>query len=484
MLVPWYISFTKILFMNLCIEFVATRIINKKRYNIANVFIILIINILVAFLYCKLRNNFTITILYPIYYFICMLIICVSEKLEIEYGFTLTAISIAFSYISMLIATILNFFILSIANIEITNQNVLEYISIGCIQLILLFLFFKIKRFKDGFSFLRDNNKIIGIIISIIIIILSIVIGFYNNELIRTILTISLLAGGFLMIKWIRKRITKFYKKQMMDRTVELQKEELEEKEQIIKDLKDELNSALKINHEYSHRISSMDNIIKKLKLNEEVANDNSEIIECIERLSREFKSDVSEMNKTHKTGVMGIDNILEYMSGKALKENISLEVEIKCNIKELLEKEINQSNLETLLADHINNSIIAIKHGNKKINKIKVVFDKTDGVYEVKIYDTGIEFEIDTLLKLGMEQITTHKDTGGTGIGFMTTFATLKECRGSFVIEEYKPMEEEYTKAIIIVFDEKYEYRIHSYRAKEIKRRDINNRIRVKENE
>lgn len=52
-------------------------------------------------------------------------------------------------------------------------------------------------------------------------------------------------------------------------------------------------------------------------------------------------------------------------------------------------------------------------------------------------IYDSGIEFELETLKKLGLERITTHKKTGGSGIGFMTTFETLKECKASLIIEE-----------------------------------------------
>ena len=48
---------------------------------------------------------------------------------------------------------------------------------------------------------------------------------------------------------------------------------------------------------------------------------------------------------------------------------------------------------------------------GNRKI---LVEFNKTNEIYEVLFYDTGIEFKIDTLLKLGLERTTTHKETRG----------------------------------------------------------------------
>ena len=51
---------------------------------------------------------------------------------------------------------------------------------------------------------------------------------------------------------------------------------------------------------------------------------------------------------------------------------------------------------------------------------------------------DTGVDFEIDTLVKLGLEAVTTNEDRGGTGTGFMTTFETMKETKASLIITEY----------------------------------------------
>ena len=85
------------------------------------------------------------------------------------------------------------------------------------------------------------------------------------------------------------------------------------------------------------------------------------------------------------------------------------------------------------------------------------------------------------TLNSQGKEQVTTHKDEGGTGIGFMTTFETLKECKASLIIEEYNPETTNYTKAVIIRFDGKNEYKICSYRAEKIKEHKHEHRIIIK---
>ena len=41
-------------------------------------------------------------------------------------------------------------------------------------------------------------------------------------------------------------------------------------------------------------------------------------------------------------------------------------------------------------------------------------------------------------LEKLGKKPSTTHKDEGGTGMGFMNTFDTLRKCKASLTIEEF----------------------------------------------
>ena len=87
------------------------------------------------------------------------------------------------------------------------------------------------------------------------------------------------------------------------------------------------------------------------------------------------------------------------------------------------------------------------------------------------------------TLLKLGLENVTTNADKGGKGIGFITTFETMKQTGASLIIEEFnKSTNISYTKAIRIRFDNKNEYKICSYRANEIKSMDINKRIIIEQ--
>ena len=64
----------------------------------------------------------------------------------------------------------------------------------------------------------------------------------------------------------------------------------------------------------------------------------------------------------------------------------------------------------------------------------------------------------------MGKTRYTTHGDSGGTGIGLMTTFELIKVYSASFIINEnfnYSP----YCKKVSVCFDGLYQIKIHSNR-------------------
>ena len=168
--------------------------------------------------------------------------------------------------------------------------------------------------------------------------------------------------------------------------------------------------------------------------------------------------------------GTVEIDDMLKYMQAECVKNKIDFQLQVHGNIHHMTNKYITKSDLEILLADHIKNAIIAINHSENINRSILVRLGLIDGFYSVYIYDSGIEFEIETLINLGNKPSTTHADDGGTGMGFMNTFDTLRKSKASLIIEEYgKPTKDNFTKVIKIIFDNKKEYKISSYREKEI---------------
>lgn len=479
----------KMFFINICSNYTMIKINNYRNITLLQKCLLLMMDILFAVVYLILRQRLEILIAFIFCYFLYSLAISLTVNTNILHGLVSDIISVSFSLIAMFVSTIINFIIYKLMLFDITIETIIEYVTIGIIQILLIYLFFKIKRFKYGFSFLqeketmnKENTSKIGILVSSIIIAISLVLSTYSRTTSKILIAILIL-GGILMIYWIKKSITKYYKEKMKERTVEIQQEQIKQQDEKIKDLQTELADVLQINHKYSHRISAMEKAVTKLgtklQANEEFAEECGDILSSIKKLSKEYKEEVASVikeTKLPKTNIFSIDNLLEYMKQEAEKDKIDFELNLDFDISEILETKIPQSKLETMIADHIRDAIIAINCSENKERKIKVVLDKEDNNYQIKFYDTGIEFEIETLSKLGLKRATTHKATGGSGIGFMTTFETLKQCKASLIIEEY--YNQEYTKAVIIKFDNKNEYRIHSYRAEEIKNKIQDNRI------
>lgn len=479
----------KMFFINICSNYTMIKINNYRNITLLQKCLLLMMDILFAVVYLILRQRLEILIAFIFCYFLYSLAISLTVNTNILHGLVSNIISVSFSLIAMFVSTIINFIIYKLMFFDITIETIIEYVTIGIIQFLLIYLFFKIERFKYGFSFLqgketmnKENTSKIGILVSSIIIAISLVLSTYSRTTSKILIAILIL-GGILMIYWIKKSITKYYKEKMKERTVEIQQEQIKQQDEKIKNLQTELADVLQINHKYSHRISAMEKAVTKLgtklQANEEFAEEYGDILSSIKKLSKEYKKEVSAVIKETnipKTNIFSIDNLLEYMKQEAEKEKIDFELKLEFGINEILEEKIPQNKLETMLADHIRDAIIAINCSENKDRRIKVVLDKEDNNYQIKFYDTGREFEIETLSKLGLKRTTTHKATGGSGIGFMTTFETLKQCKASLIIEEYS--NQEYTKAVIIKFDDKNEYRIHSYRAEEIKNKIQDNRI------
>lgn len=479
----------KMFFINICSNYTMIKINNYRNITLLQKCLLLMMDILFAVVYLILRQRLEILIAFIFCYFLYSLAISLTVNTNILHGLVSNIISVSFSLIAMFVSTIINFIIYKLMFFDITIETIIEYVTIGIIQFLLIYLFFKIERFKYGFSFLqgketmnKENTSKIGILVSSIIIAISLVLSTYSRTTSKILIAILIL-GGILMIYWIKKSITKYYKEKMKERTVEIQQEQIKQQDERIKDLQTELADVLQINHKYSHRISAMEKAVTKLgtklQANEEFAEEYGDILSSIKKLSKEYKEEVASVikeTKLPKTNIFSIDNLLEYMKQESEKDKIDFKLNLDFDISEILETKIPQSKLETMIADHIRDAIIAINCSDNKKRKIKVVLDKEDNNYQIKFYDTGIEFEIETLSKLGLKRATTHKATGGSGIGFMTTFETLKQCKASLIIEEYSDLE--YTKAVIIKFDNKNEYRIHSYRAEEIKNKIKDNRI------
>lgn len=485
-------------FINFLVYCIFVKILNYRENNIKKVETVIFISVLEAIIGRIISNYVALLPTISVIYILHGLVISKITGFKKGYSIIITFISLIISYSAYTVSIIISSLLVKSIINNVTPDNIIILLTAIAISIFMIWCFFRIKRFKNGICFLKREEEInnIGIcgftFIGIAILIYSI-IGTYNNYSVNTYLFTGILIEAICMFIWIRRKITKHYKQNLRKNEIQELETQIKSKDEEIAKILKENNAIATINHKYSSRIRALEKITSKIftkpeiikAMQEEFGEEFGELQEQINKITEEYTNEMNETvkhkNKLDKTGIFGIDNLLEYFQEEAENKGIKFEVKINGSINYLIEKIIEQNRLETLLGDHIKDAIIAIEHSTNTYKQILLTIGIIENCYEIRIYDTGIEFEIETLLNLGTKPITTHKETGGSGIGFITTFETLDKTKASLIIEEKHPINNvDYTKVVSIRFDGKKEYKIKSYRKEEIKKQRKDNRIIV----
>ena len=416
---------------------------------------------------------------------IISLIMCISLIFSTEidknigYSIMITTISFSINYTIYIISISISYFIFR--NFSINNSLVL--VGILLLYTLLFKVVCNIKKLKKGITFLNKNehNEYLEILISNIAIVIFFTLSIFSNirisvKIVKS-LYIYIIFFAIIMFITIQKSLQLYYKQKLQEREVEEIKEELRNKDKEIKELEKENLKLNKKNHSIAHKQKSLEYELEQMVLNNQVA-DGNHVKDKIENLSKEMQNETVSIELT-KTNIDEIDSMLKYMQSECVKNKIDFQLQVNGNIHHMVNTYIGKEDLEILIADLIKNAIIAINHSENINKSILVRLGTIDGAYGLYVYDSGIEFEIETLNNLGIKPSTTHANDGGTGMGLMNTFDTLKKYKVSLVIDEYgKPVKDNFTKVIKILFDNENAYKIVSYRKKDIQEKDINKRV------
>lgn len=363
----------------------------------------------------------------------------------------------------------------NINQILIIPLNVMPYISF-IISTVFINFFFKIKRLKKGFIFLQSKEaRWIGIIFSIIIMI-SRSFGGGGSIAVFVLLVINICTIGIHF--WWRHHTTMLYQQRIKDRTIREKLCEIEEKDKQIEYLSECNKFLSETVHRDNKLIPAMYNAVSTFLYNSdinietEMKTKGMHILSDLDEIMHERKETILKIQREHKslpsTEMERIDNILNYMLLKASENEIQFDFIIAGSIKSIAESVIQKQKLETLLADLIENAIIAVSYSSYK--RILIIMGIVDDYFEINVQDSGIPFEIETLINLGLIKSTTHADKGGSGIGYLSIFKILDESKASLIISEQVPEKYTFSKSIKVRFDSKSEFVIYSYRAEKIK--------------
>ena len=413
--------------INLITYFVFIKLLNYKNSNFKSNVIMVMCSIVEAVSLTYLLKVITSLPSIIIIYCIQGINMSLITKIKVKKSVIVTFISLSIVYLIYIMSIVPISIIMKLINKNILKENIIIPILAFIMEYVILHFLFKMKRFKNGIPFLKNEEKVnnIGIIGVIFIGIVLIIYSIIPNTTHTRYIFVGLSIEAICLFIWIKKKITIYYKQKLKEQTVADLQNEIKEKDNKINEILEENKAIATINHKYSSRIKALEEFSSKIvskpelveKMKTEFGEDYTVFAAQIKRISQEYsnemKTKVTKENAIPKTGIFGIDTLLEHMSTEATKSNISLDVKINASINYMVEDIISESALETLLGDHIKDAIIAINCSNNTNRRILVVISIVDKCYEINFYDTEIEFEIDTLIKLGKEQITTHKETG-----------------------------------------------------------------------
>lgn len=464
MLMCMYMSFSNMKILNLKI---------KKQINI-----LLVVYVILSIMHIYISEKMNININTTVYTLVSVsMAYALVYKLKITYSIVVSSISMAINQIFLCISSIIMYMILGMLKVYGEYEN---FIAINILQIGFLIAFWRIKRIRNGITFLKkwkddEYMNLLLLNISSAILFIAVILSNYQ-EGITSKFGVMLIIFAIVMFITIWKSLQLYYKQQMLEKVLEQTQKDLADKTEEVKKLEAENLSFSEISHSIAHRQDSLKHKLEKLSKNTEFADEisiNAQIDNITKDLRKKTKIELE------KTGIEIVDDMLDCMQAKCVENDIEFQLQINGNIYHMINNYIPKEDLEILLADHIKDTIIAINHCENINKSILVKIGKIDGIYGVYFYDSGIEFEFNTLLNLGKIPITTHKSEGGTGMGFMNTFKTLSKTKGSLEIEEIgKPSKSNFTKVLKFKFNNKNEYKIISYKGKELKEKDEENKL------
>jgi len=344
-------------------------------------------------------------------------------------------------------------------------------------------------KFEKIFNVLNKKSfDIVGIIISAIVFISYATLSdSLHNAQALSVFVIAVISA-LLFISWVVQTRKRLLREAETARNIKKYVTAIDDLEIKLTEAKEANIEKAKINHQYGHKIAALRESISDFKkmmftgeLTMESADELANIDLRIKKLAGDFDNEREGVVSLPlpKTGVATIDAMFKYQRKEALDRSINFSLEVLGDIKDMIQKCIDESTLETLIADHIKDAIIACNESSTALHNIMVNIGDKNGFYHFSVTDTGIPFEIDTLLQLGKEPVTTHKETGGSGLGFMTTFEMMRKCRASLVITEYDAE----MKSVTIWFNDHISYAIQSYRAEALREAaDTDNHIIIED--
>jgi len=221
-------------------------------------------------------------------------------------------------------------------------------------------------------------------------------------------------------------------------------------------------------------------------KLNKSLANEKHDVEEWVKKLKKELLEAPAEIaseiaieledllppkHNWHNeleipsTGMASVDIYLSGCRDDGLRNGIEVTVLVRERLNYIMGNRVNSASILSVISNYISNAFNALAETERENKQISIEFgtNSESNVYEISIYDNAHEFDSEVIKNLGKENNTTN----GTGRGFPNTMKSLATLGASLTVREWEYDNDKNipTKCIVILFDEKGESCVESYR-------------------
>lgn len=337
---------------------------------------------------------------------------------------------------------------------------------------------FHIKRFRNGMPFLSSTSFInAGFFICLVSLSLLVYLQAPQKPpvVIEALILITLSISILVIIFWWEKQLIKSYRAQLQILELESLRKELEAANTTLSELKKQNTELGRLIHQDNKLLPAMENAVyeyltSEISNQEEAASRGHSLLLELRNMSENRQNflDCISMHQSQcfSTGITALDALLSYMQKQAHLKQIDFSTNISLELTYFVPSVISSEDLVRLLADLIENAIIATTNCAHRKIQLQIYLHRNIPVIELS--DSGIPFEVASLINIGHRPFTTHAESGGSGIGLMDIWKIKTSYNASLQITEYEKSNP-FSKKITFLFDNKNQYLITTWRCEEI---------------
>ncbi|MDE6598291.1 MAG: ATP-binding protein [Clostridia bacterium] len=460
------ISLIKYTAIFICILYAYTRLlrIKLKAWDIFDIPIFIVLSAVLHFI------KIYVEILIPIGFLIFGIIfLFLRFRKTIYETVTVSTIALGITIVIFVLSTFLSY-IVSLGLFLIKNESLKDiFLSfiVGIIQILGIFILFKIKRFRSGIN-TKSKNATFDILLYISVVCIFTMALLYAEDIKRSMVKVVLLVialCGLLLIVWWRRHITYNYREAVNRQNVSRMEDTIAEYK--LNSAENELQVAVyaKLFHYLNKAIPDCA-LLAESAAEQTGCADACAVKDMLQRVLREMNlaNEKCSLQNIPQTGEKVIDAPIIRLFTAAERKNFNVSAELCADVESwFTEGKLGKDDIHILLTYLSDNAMIsALGSPNAKV---RVELGETANKKPlIRIYDSGEQFDETVLARLGLEQITTRAGVGGSGIGLFTVSEILAKYGASFTLDE-APGKFGFTKFIEIAFDGRHTLTVRTCR-------------------